>query len=430
MNSNYPKTFPRSRELKVKVNGQEIDVLNTKVAYFASASVDGPMKVEIQSTVVEIESVTISPIKLELQAEISGKTASFQLERNELLHIVLKGISLPLFLYCNPVQLYDGLATYYFKGGQIYEVGELVLRDNESIYIESGAVVKGSIRAYGASGIKIYGEGVLDGSYFQGTTDYRTILLYDCSNVTIRDIIMIEPVCWMIMLANCRDVHIDRLKQIGEVVSSDGIDIVGSHDILVENCILRNNDDCVVIKSFDWTETHSRQSLKAAYDVYNVEVRSCIFVNGPSGNAIEIGHELTTEEIRNITFNDIDIVSVQGYGAALSIHAGDRAVVHDIVFENIRIEHYYDKLVDFRIMRSMYNKDESRGRIHDILVKDIYVKVSNYNPGYSISLIGGYDKEHRAERITFENFYLNDSKVTNANQLDLFVKEAGDIIFK
>jgi polygalacturonase len=29
------------------------------------------------------------------------------------------------------------------------------------------------------------------------------------------------------------------------VIGSDGIDIVGSRDVLVEGCFLRNNDDCV-----------------------------------------------------------------------------------------------------------------------------------------------------------------------------------------
>jgi len=425
----FPAELPRSQEIGVLVNGAEVDVLCTNVAYFASASYTGEAEIEIRCP-SEPGSVKISPLALGIAAEVSGGAVRFRLEEPRLLHIALEGVSLPLFFYGNPEPVYDGQATYVFEGGRIHEAGEIHLKDNESVYIGSGAVVRGSIRAFGASNIKIYGTGVLDSSCFRDKPSYRTILLHDCSGVTIRDIVMIEPPCWMVMLACCRDVHVDRLKQIGEVVSSDGIDIVGSHNVLIENCMLRNNDDCVVIKGFDWTEPERGAVLHASEDVYGIEVRSCTFVNDRAGNAIEIGHELTIGEVRDVRFHDIDIVSVNGYGAAFSIHAGDRATVRDIVFENIRVEHYYDKLVDFRVMRSMFNRDEERGRIRDILLRNIRVHVSRYNPGYSISVIGGWDAEHPAERITFEDFYLGGEKVTNANQLDLFVKEAKDIVFK
>jgi hypothetical protein len=428
-NHHYPKSYPRAQELSVKVNGSPVDVLRTAVAYYAPVSYTGGAEVEIEAS-RDIKSVQISPFKLGIKADIQGAIATFKLDTNQHLHLKIDGVSLPLFFYGGKPGTYDGKATHYFAGGQVYEVGELTLQDNESIYIEDGAVVKGSVRANGATNIKIYGAGVLDGSYFKGTRDYRTILLYDCCNVMIQDIIMVEPPCWMVMLANCRNVHIDGLKQIGEVVSSDGIDIVGCQDVLIENCMLRNNDDCVVIKAFNWSENEGGEMLYAANNVTGIEVRSCVFVNGPSGNAIEIGHELTIDEVSGVKFHDIDIVSVQGYGAALSIHVGDRATVRDVLFENIRIEHYYDKLVDFRIMRSMYNTDEERGQISDITLKDIVVNVSPYNPGYSISVIGGYDENHKVRNITFDNFRLGNRKVMSSNELDLFVKEAEGIIYK
>lgn len=61
---------------------------------------------------------------------------------------------------------------------------------------------------------------------------------------------------------------------------------------------------------------------------------------------------------------------------------------------------------------------------------NIDVTVSRYNPGYSVSFIGGYDNNHTVERITFDNFILGGSKVSNGDQLDLFTKQAKDIIFK
>ncbi|QJC51520.1 hypothetical protein HGI30_08130 [Paenibacillus albicereus] len=421
--------LPLAAGLSLTVNGRPADVLATNVAYFVSAAVAGPSDIVLESA-SPLGDVEISPIRKGIQPSVEGGRLAFRIEGPELLHLQLSGLPLPLFFFGNPGTPYDGKATYAFAGGGVHDAGEITLRSGESLYIEAGTIVRGSVRADEADGIRIYGEGILDGSYFAGVRDYRMILLYRCTNVEIRDIAMVHPPCWMMMLADCEDVRVDRVKQIGEVVSSDGIDIVGSRNVTVENCFLRNNDDCVVVKAFDWPDEQAGRTLLAARDVYGIRVRACTFVNGPSGNAFEIGHELTVAEVRDIVFEDIDIVTVHGYGAALSIHVGDRAAVRDVVFRDIRIQHYYDKLVDFRVMKSMYNQDAERGTIQDILLQDIQVRVSPYNPGYSTSLIGGYDAEHRVERITFDNFTLNRVRVLSADQLDLFTKQAADIVFR
>jgi hypothetical protein len=432
MNLKYPRCFPKAEDIRVYVNGQAIEVLKTNVAYFAPVVYSGGVKVEVVAD-KKIGSVLVSPLRLDIKSEVEDNRITFKLEENLHLFIQMEGIKLPLFFYGNRRPDYgtDIEPTYYFKAGQIYEVGELLLKDNDVIYIEGGAVVKGCIRARNASNLKIYGQGVLDGSYFKDERGRRrTIFLDKCTNIEIRDIIIIEPPTWMIMLAGCKKVHIDGIKEIGEVIGSDGVDIVGSTNVLMENCILRNNDDCVVIKSVDRTYPETGEPCGWNNDVREVLVRKCTFINAQGGNAIEIGHELQTDEVSNIKFYDIDIVSVHGHGAALSIHAGDRATVKDIIFENIRVEHYYDKLIDFRVMCSKWNKDKERGQIRNILVKDIYVKEADYNPGYTISVIGGYDSEHTVEDVTFENFYLNDRKIMNATQLDLFTRDAKNITFK
>lgn len=429
-NYHFPKSFPRSEEIKARVNNEEVEVLSTNAGYIISVAYEGAAELEIEA-LKPIKEVRISPFRLELKANISCEKASIHITGNEYLYIEIEGVSRPLFFYGNRITEYDSAeAAYYFKAGQIYEVGDLVLKSNESVYIEGGAIVSGGIRAFGASGIRVYGHGILDGSYFKDIeSERRTILLDKCTDTVIKDITIIKPTCWMIMIAGCNRIHIDNVKEIGEVISSDGVDIVGSNNILVENCIFRNNDDSVAIKAFAESFLEGNEPGRWNDTVRDIEVRHCTFINGGGGNVVEIGHELQTDEVRNILFYDIDIVCVKSYGAALAIHAGDRAAVKDITYENIRIQHYYDKLIDFRVMRSMYNKDEERGQIRNIRLKNIRVKESIYNPGYSISLIGGYDEAHIVEDVIFEDFYLNERKIWNGDQLDLHVKNAKNIIF-
>lgn len=49
-------------------------------------------------------------------------------------------------------------------------------------------------------------------------------------------------------------------------------------------------------------------------------------------------HELNVEEVRNVTFRDIDVLSVHGHGAVFSIHNYGQAVVEEVLLEDIRID--------------------------------------------------------------------------------------------
>jgi hypothetical protein len=428
---NYPRSCPRSALFQVRVNGQEVFVHHTNVADFAAIECSGPIEVEVE-VLTAVKSARVRPLSRGIEAEVSSTRVRFQLHGPTNVSIEIDGLK-PLFFYANPPEenapAPDDPNVIYFKAGQVYEIGQMALESNQTLYIEGGAVVKGCLHTIGTQNVTVRGRGVFDGSYYQrGRDSRRSILFEHCTNVRVQDIIMIEPSVWMLVLHGCRDVHVSNLKEIGEVIGSDGIDIVSSSDVLVEGCFLRNNDDCVVIKAFD--SRHSPASAIKNNDVENVQVRDCVFINDRGGNAIEIGYELRAEQVRGITFRNCDILSVHGHGAAFSIHNGDRAIVNDVLFEDIRVEHYYDKLVDFRVLHSQWNRDERRGQIRDITLRNIKAMPAIYNEGYTTSLIGGYDAEHTVEGVVFENFYLGDKKINNPDELDLYLKHATGVDFR
>jgi hypothetical protein len=191
---------------------------------------------------------------------------------------------------------------------------------------------------------------------------------------------------------------------------------------VVEDCFLRNGDDCVVVKARAPEDYPGYDT-----DVENVLVQRCTLVNNGGGNATEIGYELRTPSVRRITFRDCDILSVEGYGAAFGIHNGDRATVSEVLYEDIRVEHYFTFLIDFRIIASRYGRDAEHGQVRNVRLRNVRVTQSIYNPGYSVSLIGGMDPQHTIEGVTIEDLCLDDLKVTNPDQLDLYVRNASDI---
>lgn len=145
---------------------------------------------------------------------------------------------------------------------------------------------------------------------------------------------------------------------------------------------------------------------------------------------MEIGYELRAESVRNVVFQDIDVIASHGEGAVFSIHNGDRAVVENILWENIRIEHYWDKLIDFRVLHSRYNTDEKKGAIRNVHLKDIHITQSPFNRGCSISVIGGYEEKAPIKNVVLDNIRINGKRVQHLDELDLFTRHAEDVVIR
>ncbi len=427
----YAPACPPSTAYRLFAEGRAQFVYHTAVADFAAFGTNGPVRVEV-TLPTGAGAATVHPLSRGIAAERHGDTIRFTLPGAGNYVLQVEGLN-PLFLYVNPLDLNlpeAGANVRRILAGTVVDAGRVTLHSGETLCIEPGAVLRGTVRVSNAENVTICGGGILDGGYSGANiAGPRTRLLVaeGCQNVTIRDIILIQPELWMLVIGACRDVHIANVREIGQVISSDGIDVVGSQNVLIENCCLRNNDDCIVIKScpgdmpsvVDWRG-----------DVQNVTARGCVLWNAEAGNALEIGHELQAEHIRNIRFEDIDILCVHGHGAPFSIHNGDRAVVENVVYENIHVEHHFDKLIDFRIIQSRYNHDPERGQVRNVTLRNIDVIESIYNPGYTISVIGGWDADHVIEGVHFESFRLGGRRVLKPEDLPLYTCHCREITFE
>lgn len=424
----FPAEQPRSSTFTLTVNGEPLDALLAEKADFAVFECTGIADITV-TAVSPVAGAQIKPLSRGITPFTEGRTLRFQIDGPQCLCIDIPGLK-PFFIYANAPETDkpspDDSGIHYFAAGRIHDAGEIILKTGETLYIETGAVVRGFVHSTGADRVSIRGHGILDGrchSYAKGDR-VRSVSFEHCTQVRVFGIVMIEPVSWMLVFVCCRDVHVDGLKQIGSCMSSDGIDIVSSKNVVIENCCLRNDDDNIAVKAGTFKDSQLHD-----HDVDNVLVRRCVFLNGHPGNVMEIGYELSTGRVANIVFEDIDVLNGHGDGAVFSIHNGDRAVVENVRWENIRVEHYWDKLVDFRVVRSRYNKDAERGIIRHIRLKNIRVVHAYFNPGCSVSLISGYNAQKPVRDILFEDFYLNEHKVTSADELELHTRNAEDIRF-
>lgn len=429
---NRPEDAPSSADYMVTVNGTPVHVYDCEAAAYTTWDFEGTVEVTV-AVRENHKDIVVRPHHNGPAITWDGSVARFTLDCPRCLCFDPPWqVRKPLFIYANGID-HDrpdpsDPKVRYFEAGRIHDAGVISLESNETLYIEGGAIVRGRVEAFDAHNVRVAGHGILDATH-NGPRRQRLMYFGKCVDVDIRGIITIGSPSWTIVLHRCKNCHVDNVKQIGWVVTSDGIDVVSSHDVLIENCCLRNNDDCVVVKAFPGYRKAITEDEDApvSINVENVEVRNCVLFNAQSGNVMEIGYELRAEHVRNVHFHDCDVIASHGHGGVFTIHNGDRALVEDILYENIRVEHYFEQLIDFRVLRSRYSRDEERGRIRNVTLRNIQALDNHYN---SVSLIGGWDADHAVEDITLDNVVVGGKKATGPADLQMFTNEfTGGILF-
>lgn len=406
----------------------------TEMAGFASWDMTGPVRVEIHAE-QPVRSVVVRPHSLGIQPEIHDRTIAFSLQHPRPVTVAVNGPRHVLHLFPNPpetdVPADDTPGLHYFGPG-VHRPGKIVLKSGESVYIAAGAVVYGSIHATRAADLKVWGRGILDVSWAKRGQGGGAVRFTDCRNIRIEGIVMRDPDVWCCSLFGCRDAIIDNVKLVGLWrYNADGIDICNSQDVTVRNSFVRSYDDSIVLKGLKW---------KGGYDdrpIRNIRVSGCTLWCD-WGRALEIGAETCAPEFDDIRFVDCDIVHTAHI--AMDIQHGDRALIHHVRFDDIRVEmdgeelppqlqrkqgetytesqkrkKYLPQLLVIVIRGNFYSKDSERGNVRDILFRNIAIVA----PRMPSSSFQGLDAEHTVDGVRLEEFSFNGKPVTSLEALHL-----------
>lgn len=311
----------------------------------------------------------------------------------------------------------------YFGPG-IQDKGVITVTESDTtIYLEEGAYIHGKIDLDHCDRVKLCGYGAISMEqypYEMRHTYQRCIHAMYCRDLTIQDITILDSNDWSLRILGCENVLVDNVKIIGCRGNSDGVDVCGSRNVLVQNVFTRVWDDSLVVKGLD------------TGDVENVVFRKCILWND-FARPMEVGVELRADKVHHVRFEDIDVLhSPTGY-PLMGIHHGDRAEVSDIVFEDIRIEDAPGaQLFDIRITPSYWNRDREMGRIRDVVFRRIQVlgEEMGLRQLLSDSRLQGYSREHDIQGVSFEDISILGKQVQDAASCGLVCREhVGQVAF-
>jgi hypothetical protein len=426
-----PNGYPKAKRYNVKVNGRNLDIYDARIDdpdNCAYTGFDFEEYVEVVITIPEgFSSFKIRPQSAGVKARVQGNnTIAFELTKPVKLMLELNdSIDYPLFLFASPVETNppqpDDPNVRYFGPG-IHETGHIRLRSNETVYVAGGAIVKCYFTAEDATNIRITGRGIMD-AHENNTSMIRMIR---CQNVLVDGITIADQPAWRWTSSYwaCDNVVVNNIKILaGDHYSNDGIAIVSCQDFTVRDCFIKCYDDCVVVKAHRTERRPARNILISSCLIWNIQAHS-----------VQIGPELDAPEVCNVLVENCDLIYPQHtetdtndrsyfYTGALGIMDGDDCDVHNIRFENIRIEKPTAKLISLKIMKTQWNRKEitSYGKIRDVHFKDIYVVDGETVPSEIISF--GSDQFYNGnevksgqliENITIENLNILGKEIKSA----------------
>ncbi len=441
-----PGKDPVTDEYSVRVNGKPADVYlaltqhHDEKYYFSYFDFTGEIKVEITSK-SDLKNVKILPESCGIKPDnVSGKALTFSTGRPFRISIERNGENSPLLLFGNEIEketpdLKDPSVIYFGPG--IHKPGKILLRRNQTLYLSGGAVVSGGVEAEGEN-IKILGRGILDGTDYahqQGPAVFM-IHLEKCRNVVIRDIILRGS--WGYTIAPCGSdsVLIENVKICGSRVSNDdGIDPINSSNLVVSNCFVRTDDDCIAIKG------HKGYNRKNSEKII---VKDCSLWTDRA-NIFRIGYESETGGMQDITAQNIDVLHIVDNrqpeefwaNCIFYIQPSDNMPMSRLRFENIRINASDGNNLILKMMpmicRGMGDLETKRntgkfyswdyllpGRfVEDCTFKDIILSGTPAK-GQGIIYIAGADTAHVVRNIRFENIVRFGLK-TFADSPDVFI---------
>lgn len=404
-------------QFKIKTSEETISVDKFSKYYYSSFGLEKPSEFTLLSN-IPITKIEISP---------KNKQIPFNLIDDKTLHITLSesgqflvriNDSIKIFLFAEKSiktsddQLVNLVAKYnidptgntnetikiqlalneisgtgkilYFPPG-IYKSGQLYPKSNSKIRFARGATLisdttsskpyfptdyvenRRFIYLNEVENVEITGSGIIDGNgnilrkKFGDDARVRLILAVKSKNIRIQGLILKDPGSWNTQIIKCNGVTLRNLKLLNDIdlSNTDGFDPDASRNVLIENCFAYCGDDNVAVK------VTGKKGLSA--DVDNVIVRGCVFLTKKS--ALKIGTETRSESMKNITFENNDIIESD---RGMAVYVSDGAVLDSIAFLNNRFERNHPdaqkKAIHFEVDKR--NSVSKLGSIKHVLIKD------------------------------------------------------------
>jgi len=326
-------------------------------------------------------------------------TMTLTLDRPCKLSIEPDGKRSPLLLFANPLETSVPKSNeehVIYNGPGVHRPEKIVVASGQTLYLAGGAVVKAEVLVQG-SDIRICGRGILDGSDWEWRKGPvgNLIAVRNSSNVEIEGITLRGSSHWTIVARNSRHVTIRNVKLCNSrVQNDDGINPCNSQDVLITDCFIRSDDDCVAMKGLDFTGADSNVERITVENSILWCDRARIFL---------LGHESRAAFMRDITLRNLDIIHFTM--TPFLFEPGEDMRLENVTVEDIRMHGEGQReFIRLRPVVNQYMRKKVPGFIRDVRFRNITIEG---RPGEYLVQIERADAENDVRDVTFENVSIN-----------------------
>ncbi len=492
-----PACYRQSEVFQLSVNGKPVPVVtymnNQKPEYHhAHFSFEGEIRIEVTAP-EPISDFRVRPLSYGLGGQAEGNKLSFTLDRSRYLMIQINKLQ-NLVILADPLEVDpptatgDGIfnvrqapyladnteaekvteilqraiddahaaggGTVYVPAG-VYQIASLMMKSNVAIYLEGGAVLRGTGRradyvqdnpgsqmsavstvirfTEGDSNMKVLGRGTIDANGEllydndggKDPTALRLCLLRPNKNshVTFDGITVSHGRTWTVVPQQSDNILIQNFKVLNSEHRSnnDGIDINSCQDVLVRHCFTYTNDDSLCAKPC------TVGNFQGVIDGPDEEIRNVTFddiVVFSRCSGAKVGLQGSTPAT-NVWFKNIEVL--QGSRGIVVHHQQGGATMDGIHFVNINVEDLIRRVytpypIQFQIF------PQSRGNIRNVVVENVnFLKFGNGDTpdGYNDepSRILGRGPDSTIENVTFKNLRIAGKLILNPGDGRMNVNE-------
>ncbi|RFU26846.1 hypothetical protein B7463_g9502, partial [Scytalidium lignicola] len=393
---------------QVNTTSGSAEIYNTSVASFDFC---GSVKILVKYNAGKIHNAVVRPYSYGIKPKISGNTLTFTLNTPQNIVVqVNEDIFGTLQLLTNPIESNvpdpnDPDILYFGRGinnGTAYanvSSGVLNVTSGKTVYVEGGGVLTAQVSFTNISEASLRGRGVLYNNLGGG------VLIQNASNITIEDIIILNPGGYAVLTGSSNGVTISGIRAFSSRSNGDGIDIFCSQNVLIDGVFMRNSDDNIALYQHRWTYYGNSSNLTLQNSALWADYAHPVNI-GTHGNTDD------PETMDGVTIRNIDILDQHEpqmwYQGCITINAGDSNTIQNVYVEDVRIENIrLGQLVNFRTMNnSMYNTSPGN-IIQNVYIKDMAYQGDHANP----SLVLGFDTSHPIVNITFDNLTVNGKQI-------------------
>ena len=403
-----PPSEALSNEYEVFADGKKVDVYTARVLdppfagkewdfggpyAFANFDMAGRVKVKVTAR-RSLRNTVVRPAFPDVRLRVEDEhTVTIIFGSPRKISVEPDGRKGPLLLFANPLEKDAPKAgapgvTYFGPG--LHQPGKVEVRDNQTVYLAGGAVVKGAIVAQG-SNIRILGRGVLDGSDYEWRKGpYNFTVAITGTNVEVSGITIRGSSHWTIVPNASRDVTVRNVKLCGaRVPNDDGINPCNSQNVRITDCFLRTDDDCVALKGLDLSRPNNT--------VENILVENCTLWCDRA-RIFLLGHESRAAYMRNITLRNLDIIHFSM--TAFLLEPGEEMRLEDVRIEDVRVHGEGQReLARLRPVVNQYMQTKVPGHVRSVTFSNVNVSGT---PGACLIELEGADAQHQVQDVTFQ----------------------------